>query len=97
MRKYFIILSLCLLSNVAFAQMIKSFQCSKLYEADSSLIVYSVKVRFDSNTSDSSRLNLEKIELNNNHQVEIENIFSVQSSYMASVTGLSYIRLKLKI
>jgi len=59
--------------------MIKSFECTKIQESDSCIIVYSVKVTFSSNTTDSNRLSLVKMELNKRYQVEMDNIVSIQS------------------
>src|SRR5690606_27892550 len=74
MKKYIIIIFLCLLCNISLAQMIKSFECTKIQESDSCIIVYSVKVTFSSNTTDSNRLSLVKMELNKRYQVEMDNI-----------------------
>src|SRR5690606_11575841 len=81
MKRYIIILVLFLLSNISFAQMIKSFECFKTQESDSCITVYSIKVTFNSQTTDSTRLNIVKKELNKSYQVEMDNIVSIQSWY----------------
>jgi hypothetical protein len=77
-RLVFIIIMLFFNNNLD-AQIIKSFECTETYEAESCIIVYDIKVAFKSNTTDSVRLDLVKMELNKRYQIDKDNIISIQS------------------
>lgn len=79
MKKNIITIVLCILSNISFAQMIQSFECFKTQESDSCTAVYSIKVVFNTHTTDATRLSMVKEELNKSYGVEMENIVSIQS------------------
>lgn len=60
---------------------LKSFVCSEINDKDSCIITYNIKVSFNSNTTDSVRLDIVKKEMNKRYQIDNDNIISIQSWY----------------
>jgi hypothetical protein len=78
MKKIIFIIIVLFLSNTSKAQMIKLFDFIKAKE-DSISTTYSAKVEFDVSLDKDKRLQLVKIELNNNYQITSDKIISIQS------------------
>lgn len=70
-----VVVFLCMTSN---AQMIKSFDCVKTSE-DSVVSVYSVRIRFDQQIDNDSRMNIVKAELKKRFQVHTDKILQIEA------------------
>lgn len=77
MKKNIVILIFFLLNNTSKAQMIKSFECLK--STKDTVIIYHLKVKFDSSIDRENRMVLVKKELQKNYQIEHDKIISVET------------------
>jgi hypothetical protein len=81
--------------NTSKAQAIKSFDCIKS-QKDSSSIIYSLKVKFDSIGDKEIRLELVKAELERKYQIKTDKIISIESFVDKKYLTYRY-RVKVKV
>jgi len=74
---YFIVISLLLLNNITKAQIIKSYDC--VIDQMDTVIIYHLKVKFDSIGKVERRIDLVKAELEKKYQVNADKIISIES------------------
>lgn len=81
MKKLILFIFYFILSKHSLPQVIKSFECNKIVNGNTSTTDYSIKVIFNVNTSDSIRINLIKSELKKRFFIESNMIVYIQSCY----------------
>jgi len=77
MKNFIVIIFVLFLNNTSKAQMIKSFECVKSQK--DTVLIYNLKVKFDSYIDKDERLNLVKTELEKNYQINPAKIISVET------------------
>src|SRR5690606_26857930 len=73
----FIIIIILLFNNRSNAQKIKSFDCIRSQK--DSILIYNLKVKFDSPGEEKTRIELVKTELEKKHQIKTDDIISIES------------------
>lgn len=77
MKKIIVLIIVLFLNNTSKAQMIKSFDCVKSQK--DTVLIYNLKVKFDSIGEEEKRIELIKAELEKNYQVKTDKIISIES------------------
>ena len=77
MKKIVFTIIILLLTKTSKAQMIKSFDCIKSQK--DTVLIYNLKVEFDSISENKKRIELIKLELEKNYQVKTDRIISIES------------------
>lgn len=77
MKNIIFIIIVLLLNNTSKAQMIKSFDC--VISQEDTVVIYHLKVKFDSNYDREKRMELLKSELKKRYQIKADKIISIES------------------